>query len=457
MKSKKAQRSILLFTLLLVVAMLAGCAGAATPAAAPAAPAADSAAAPAVEAPAAEAPAAEAAPAVADTCAEEIVLNHWYHQYGEAGTFEAAERYAAEYTAATPCVTVKVNWVPGDYFASLNSALLTADGPDVFELQTVTQDRVSAGQLASLDDIFEGVLAEFDATAMQRVVIDGAIYGVPMIIDPQFVYYNKSMLADAGVEPPTTMDELIAATVALDTGRVKGLYLSNDLGATSYLMYMATWAANSDFIDGDKVVFNTPDNLRMWQKKLELVQTGSMLVGATTEWWDPGAFIDGLTAMQWTGLWALPGVIEGLGVENVGVIPWPALDDTATPSVFLGGWNQSVNANSANVDASKAYVKWLWIDNAEAQIDWNLSYGFHIPPRSTTAAQADALKSGPAAEVLAMLPLYGKTTPNTWTGAMDSIYSDAHAQVLLNGADPAEQLQLAADAAQKELDTLLGK
>ncbi|WP_420642582.1 ABC transporter substrate-binding protein [Candidatus Leptofilum sp.] len=388
---------------------------------------------------------------------DEIVIQHWYHQYGEEGTFEAVQRYAEEYSAMTPGVRVEVTWVPGDYFAALNSALLTDEGPDVFELQTVTLDRIEAGQLEPLDDLFEGVLDDFNQTAMQRVIIDDTIYGVPMIMDPQFVYYRKSMFGDAGVDVPQTMEELIAATQALDTGRVKGLYLSNDLGATSYLLYMSTWAANSDFIDGDAIIFNTPENVQMWERKRELVETDSMLVGATTEWWDPGAFNDGLTAMQWCGLWAMPGIIDAVGADDVGVMPWPALDENASPSVWIGGWNQSVNAKSNHVDAAKDYVRWLWIENAETQIDWNLGYGFHVPPRASIAAQADVLQDGPAAEVLEMLPLYGKTTPVTWTGAMDSIYQDAHSEVLLNDADPAEQLAAAAEAAQAELDALLNK
>ena len=73
-----------------------------------------------------------------------------------------------------------------------------------------------------------------------------------------------------------------------------------------------------------------------------------------------------------------------------GVMPWPALNGDATPSVWIGGWNQSVNAKSANVDAAKAYVQWLWIENAETQIDWNLGYGFHVPPRATTAPRCSA-------------------------------------------------------------------
>ncbi|MEO0565277.1 MAG: extracellular solute-binding protein, partial [Chloroflexota bacterium] len=379
---------------------------------------------------------------------------HWYHQYGEEGPFEAAVRYAEEYSEITDGVRVEVNWVPGDYFAALNAALLTDEAPDVFELQTIDISRVQAGQLEPLDDLFEDVLDDFNPTAMERVTIDGTIYGVPMILDPQFIYYRVSAFEEAGIEVPQTMDDLIAAATALDTGRVKGLYVGNDLGASNFLLYMTTLAAETEFIADGTVMVNSPSNLLMWQKKQELADSGALLVGAPTEWWDPSAFIDGLAQMQWSGLWAMPGIVDALGEDEVGVMPWPAVDADTNPSVFLGGWSQSVNANSEHVEAAKDYVEWLWIENEEVQIDWNLSYGFHIPPRVSTAEQADALSSGPAAAVLELVASYGGTTPVTWTGAMDSIYTDAHSEVLLRGADPAEQLALANERIQDELDAI---
>jgi multiple sugar transport system substrate-binding protein len=38
-------------------------------------------------------------------------LNVWYHQYGEAGTQQAVQKYAAAY----PDAKVTVQWSPGDY------------------------------------------------------------------------------------------------------------------------------------------------------------------------------------------------------------------------------------------------------------------------------------------------------------------------------------------------------
>src|SRR4051794_8031494 len=58
-------------------------------------------------------------------------LSQWYHQYGEAGTQQAATKYAKAYTDAN----VTVAWTPGDYAAKLSSGLLSNKGPDVFESQ----------------------------------------------------------------------------------------------------------------------------------------------------------------------------------------------------------------------------------------------------------------------------------------------------------------------------------
>ena len=37
-------------------------------------------------------------------------------------------------------------------------------------------------------------------------------------------------------------------------------------------------------------------------------QTGTFTLGAPTDWWDPSSFTQGLAAMQWCGLWAMPGI-----------------------------------------------------------------------------------------------------------------------------------------------------
>ena len=112
-----------------------------------------------------------------------------------------------------------------------------------------------------------------------------------------------------------------------------------------------------------------------------------VLLGSPTDWWDPSSFTQGLAAMQWCGLWALPGIQKAVP-DDFGVVPWPAFSSSVgKPSTFLGGWTAQVSAKAKNMEAAKAFVKWLWIDNAKDQEDFNLSYGFHIPPRKSLAAK----------------------------------------------------------------------
>ena len=159
--------------------------------------------------------------------------------------------------------------------------------------------------------------------------------------------------------------------------------------------------------------------------------------------------------MAWGGLWAMPQTARELG-EDFGVVPWPALDAEGTPATFIGGWCECVNANSPNIDAAKAYVKWLWIDNTAVQTDFNLSYGFHVPPRLSVAAGATQLQSGPAAEAVTYLTDHGRANPAIWTGPVNTPLNDAVINIVQNNADPAQELANAAARAQEEIQRLVG-
>ena len=147
-------------------------------------------------------------------------LNVWYHQYGEAGTQQAVMRYAKEY----PDATVKVQWTPGDYTSKLNAGLLSTSGPDVFE-SSVNIDQVKSGQVAALDDIIGDTKSDYTDADIKSSTVDGKIYQVKMVDDMGVLYYRKSILDKAGVKPPTTIDELISASKALNTKDQKGLFI----------------------------------------------------------------------------------------------------------------------------------------------------------------------------------------------------------------------------------------
>lgn len=385
-----------------------------------------------------------------------IRLVQWYHEYGEAGTEDAVRRYGAQYTEQNPTVEIEINWVSGTYGDALNPALLTDEGPDVFEQGVPTLDQVKQNQIAPLDDLYTPeIKADFNPINLNAGTIDGKIYYVKMVDDTGALYYRKSVLEEAGVTAPTTLDEVIAATSTLGSGRTKGLFVGNDAGIGA-LGGLLLWSAGGDFLTPDnKPAFNTPRVAAALGKLKALNDTGGLLQGYATDYWDPSAFIQEACAMQWTGLWAFPAISEAVG-DDLGVLPWPKADAEGTPSTFFGGWGECVNAKSQNLDAAKAFVKWLWIDNVEIQQDWNLSYGFHVPPRNSAAESATQLQSGPASEIVGFLREYGKTTTPYWTPAMGTAFGDAVTNIVRNGADPAAELAKAEQAVQAELDRLLG-
>jgi multiple sugar transport system substrate-binding protein len=374
-----------------------------------------------------------------------VTLEQWYHQYGEKGTKEAAMKYAAAYKEAT----VKVGWFPGDYGGRLSTGLLSGKGPDVFESQ-LNVSMVKSNQVAPLDDILADVKDDYTENDIKTNTIDGKTYGVRMIDDPQLIYYRKSLLQKAGVQPPTTVDELIEAAKATSNGKTKGLFAGNDGGLV--LGGVGMYSAGGNWLSDDNKApaFATEQTTALFGKLRELYNSKALLLGPPTDWTDPGAFINELCAMQWIGLWAMPAIQEKWG-DDFGVIPFPKADASGRPAVYNGGWTQFVNAKSKNLDAAKAYVKWLWIDQAEYQEDWALSYGFHIPPRKSLAAKAEKLQSGPAADAVKFSQENGMVDNPFWTPKMGTAFGDMMTNIVKKGNDPAKEVATAKTKVEEEL------
>jgi len=383
-----------------------------------------------------------------------VTLAQWYHQYGEKGTQQAVEKYAAAY----PNATVKVQWIPGDYDSKVASSLLTSGGPDVFEAGNGPSiDAIQGGQVVALDGILGDAASDFPESLINRMSYDGKLYAVPQVIDMQLMVYRKSMLADAGVTPPTTFDELVAAAKKLTTADVKGLFVGND-GGVGVLPGPVLWSVGADYLTPDnKVGFADPIVATAMGKLHDLFTSGNLLLGAPTDWSDPSAISQGLCAMQWTGLWTFPQLQTDLG-DDFGVIPWPkyAADGKGGPSVPIGAYGSAVSAKSANPDAAKSFVQWLWVDNTEAQLDFAQSYGFHVPARASVAAKADKLKSGAAADAVKILQDNGHAqTPLLWTPASSTAMSDAVSRIIKDGADPAKEMAAVVAKTESELKRVL--
>lgn len=386
-------------------------------------------------------------PAPATTTASRPSIDQWYHAYAEAGTEQAVRRYAAAYDG--PKVTV--SWRTGEYDDATAAAVGTPKGPDVFEYANgPTIDMIDRGQVVDLTETVGAAASEFQQGIIGRMSHEGRVWAIPQVVDTQFLIYRPSLLAKAGLEPPQTMAELVDACRALTTGSVKGIFLGNG-GPAVHLAGPVLWSAGLDFLtDDNQVGFDEPRAVAALAAFRELYEREVVLAQAPRDWAEPTALVEGLAAMQFTGLWTFPALTAALG-DDFGVLPWPRLDDMGNPSVPLGAFGACVSSAAEDVGAAKDFVRWLWVERTDFQLDFATSYGLHIPARASLVDEAAALKSGPAAEAASIFLEYGMPQDRLlWTPACGSAFADVLRSVV-QGADARAEIAKAKAVVDAEL------
>lgn len=382
-----------------------------------------------------------------------VSLSQWYHQYGEAGTQQAVEKYAAAYDKAK----VTVQWKPGDYDKTTAASLLTDSGPDVFEYGNgPTIDMIKNGQVVDMTSALGSAASDFNEAILKRYTYDGKVWAIPQLIDCILLVYRKSMLDKAGIAPPTTTAELVEAARKLTSGKVKGLYLGNDGGA-GLVGGNQLWSVGLEFLNEDGTVgFDDPKAgaaLKMlntlWSEKVtQLALDGK-------DWWAPDALVSGQAAMAMTGLWTFPDLIKNLK-DDFGVIAWPA-GDGGSPSVTMGAYGSCVSSKSKNVDAAKAFASWLWVEKTEYQVDFATSYGYHIPARKSLLPQAKTLAAGPGKEAADLAFAHGHAqNMMLWTPKAQTAFGDMMTRIVKEGADPMKEIATAKPIIEADVKRIIG-
>ena len=381
-----------------------------------------------------------------------VELSQWYHEYGEKGVEDAVKRYAAAYEPAS----VMVKWNPGEYGKLVSTALLTDKVPDVFEHGNgPTLDMIKAGQVLDLTDTLGEAREQFAPSVLAAMTWDDKVWAIPQTVDMQMLYYRKSVLEKAGVQPPQTMDELITVARAVQTKNLGGFFAGND-GGLGVLGNQLIWAAGLEQINSDKtgVGFDDPAmyaGLSAWRD----FSKDGVLQSASKDWFDAAPFMNEETAMQWAGLWDLPKVQKAFG-DDFGVVPFPAIGDTGRQVVPFGAFSSCVSAKGPNPDAAKAFVKWLWVEREDFQVDFSNAYGTHIPAKPALVPQATKIADGAGAEAARFVADFGHAPSLLWTPATQQAYSDALSNVVRKGADPQKEIAAVAAKATAELKRVNG-
>lgn len=382
-----------------------------------------------------------------------VELTQWYHEYGEKGVQEAVKRYAAEY----PNATVTVGWQPGEYAKAVSAALLTSKFPDVFEFEMgPTIDMIKAGQVADMTEVIGSAKDQFNQPLIKRFTFQDKIWAIPQVIDMHLLYYRKSMLADAGVQVPTTFDELVEAVKAVKAKTKLGMFAGND-GGLAILGGRLPFAAGFEQFNAARTElgFNDPAFVEALTRFREFYKSGSLLPAASADWYDGAAFVNEECAFQWGGLWSMTD-IQAAHKDDFGVMAFPKMGANGKDVVPFGAFGSCVAAKGPHVDAAKAFAAWLWIDQEDKQVDFANSYGTHIPAKPALAPKASKLAEGAGADAAKLVADHGVADDIAWGGAIGDAYTTLLINVCKGGKDPKTELQALADKAKAELKRVNG-
>lgn len=175
------------------------------------------------------------------TEAVQVEVFSWWTAPGEAEALQSlvdlhADKYPNEriYNAATDPKVVSGG---NEAKAVLQDRLEAGDPPDAFQTNAFELKRgyiaASPGLLEPLDDVFEaqGLIDDLAPEALSDVTVGGHYMAVPVNIHRENgLFYNKSVFADAGLEPPTTMVEFLDVCAKLKETGVTPLAISTSQG-----------------------------------------------------------------------------------------------------------------------------------------------------------------------------------------------------------------------------------
>lgn len=387
---------------------------------------------------------------IASAADEPVQLRYWVpNDIGYEGEWLAV---FDEWNQANPDVQVAFEMIPFDEYtgAKLTTAFASGTGPDLFVMSPGSfLDYVSNGVAAPLDDIMADYLDDFLPDPLEAATVDGHIYGIPYEMEPVGLFYRKDILAEAGVEPPTTWEELRDAARQLTTDEHYGLQIETAPGIyQNFTWYPFLWSTGADVVDAewDSSGMRSEEAAAALELWADLISDGSAPSYNAAPTYDHGYLCRGEVAMQVNGIWALGAMRADCPEVDYGIVPLPSAPD-GTPVSVYGGWKQIVNAHSPHLEEAKRFARWLRLDNEAFQKDWACGFRTEISPRKsvTEACLTEWAEDPHALTMVNELAPIARSEPRYPSGIVQPV-SDAIQAVMFGSKSGLEAGAEAADA-----------
>ncbi len=264
---------------------------------------------------------------------------------------------------------------------------LGQQGPDV------TLEFAAAGDLLPINDIAATLKDKF--LPLQKVAFvnyKGAAYGVPWYTETRVIFYHKDLLAQAGVKPPTSWQELMRAAKALTKGEEQFgfLFPSATTWPGQFFIPLAT-SAGGNLLDKEGTLTATTGPFKDALQFLADLYHAKVMPQAlpTYKLTDTDQlFLLKKAAMYWTNGQILQTIKTQYPdlLHTLGAIETPPRAVGGTSRSFLGGFELFVFKHGKNPQGGKELLEFLfdpaWYANYLQQTD-----GASLPTTKAAAAQ----------------------------------------------------------------------
>lgn len=146
--------------------------------------------------------------AFADGDAEKTTITFWHTWSGSEA--DALQAVVDDFNNSQDKVHVEV--LSSQTEDKMLTAIPSGDGPDlVYTADTTCSKWAQAGMLNPIDEFIASSgldTSNIYDSVYQLGAYDGTQYGIPFTMDSYMLFYNKAVLDELGVEPPTTLEGL---------------------------------------------------------------------------------------------------------------------------------------------------------------------------------------------------------------------------------------------------------
>ncbi len=200
--------------------------------------------------------------------------------------------------------------------------------------------------------------------------MEGKTFGLPIRGHPQMLFYRKDLLDQAGVQPPTTWDELVTVAEAVQTKTgVPGvaMYYGKGNGQQNLFLWMNyLWGRGADLFTEDysQTRFTEPAAIEATQAYLDLLLKHKVAAPGSVQFVEGDAVnsvAQGNAAMVMVWWWVysvLTGDKSTLKAEQVGFAPMPKYAD-GQPVSYALSLPFAISALSKQKDAAWEFMKWV--------------------------------------------------------------------------------------------------